>query len=210
VVGFVAGLYLRPWMLPVLAGATARLDFGAERGLSPQALLLLVWAGSFLLAAAALLAWGRWGALRRGAIPGALLLGAVLTEDLARDVAYWSHLRFSIRDVSREIGRLAAVLPPDRRSVLGNTSDTLALETGLFSFVIRDWDFARMHMNLDGFRRFRPGLALVTEKDGKPVGGDEGFTVAGMRRVRVFEYWPDAGGRPRLRTTVYLPDLASR
>lgn len=210
VVGFVAGLYLRPWVLPVLAGATARLGIGAEEGLSQKALLLLVWAGSFLLAAAALLVWGRWGALRRGAIPGALLLGAVLTEDVARDVAYWSHLRFSIRDVSREIGRLAAVLPPDRRSVVGNTSDTLALETGLFSFVIRDWDFARMYMNLDGFRRFRPGLALVTERAGSPVGGDEGFTVAGMRRVRVFDYWPDASGRPRLRTTVYLPDITAR
>jgi 4-amino-4-deoxy-L-arabinose transferase-like glycosyltransferase len=210
VVGFVAGLYLRPWVLPVLAGATARMGVGAERGLSQKALLLLVWAGSFLFAAVALLVWGRWGTLRRGAIPGVLLLTAVLAEDVTRDVAYWSHLRFTIRDVSREIGRLAGSLPPDRRAAVGNTSDTLSLETGLFSFVIRDWDFARMYMNLDGFRRFHPGLALVTERGGKPVGGDEGFSTAGMRVVRVFDYWPDAGGRPRLRTTVYLPDLAAR
>jgi hypothetical protein len=194
----------------VLAVATARVGVGAEVGLSQNALLLLVWTGSFLLAAAVLLIWGRREALWRGAVPGALLLGAVLTEDLVRDATYWSHLRFSIRDVSREIGRLAASLPLDRRSAVGNTADTLTLENGLFSFVIRDWGFAGMYMNLDGLRRFRPGLALVTEKDGKPVGGDEGFRVAGLRVVRVFDYWPDAGGRPRLRTTVYAPDVAAR
>jgi hypothetical protein len=210
IAGLVAGLYLRSWALPVLAGATAGVSFGAERGLSNTTLLLLAWTGSFLLAAVALLVWGRSGALRRGAIPGALLLAAVLAEDVARDAAYWSHLRFSIRDVSREIGWLAIALPPDRRAAVGNTSDTLTLENGLFSFVIRDWGFARMYMNLDGFRRFRPGLALVTERRGEPVGGDEGFSVAGMRVVRVFDYWPDAGGHPRLRTTVYAPDAPGR
>jgi 4-amino-4-deoxy-L-arabinose transferase-like glycosyltransferase len=210
VLGLVLGLYLRAWLLPMLTWMTARVSVGADRGVSQTTLLMLVWVGSFLLAAAALLIWGRWGALRRGAIPGVLLLAAVLTGDVARDAVYWSHLRFSIRDVSREIGRLAESLPLDRRSAVGNTSDTLTLENHLFAFVIRDWGFARMYMNLDGFRRFRPGLALVTERHGKPVGGDEGFSVAGMRVVRVFDYWPDAGGHPRLRTTVYAPDIAAR
>jgi 4-amino-4-deoxy-L-arabinose transferase-like glycosyltransferase len=209
-VGFVIGLYLRPWVLPGLALATARVGVGAEAGLSHQSLLLLVWACSPLLAAVALRTWASWGVLRRGTIPGVLLLGAVLTEDVVRDVVSWSHLRFSIRDVSREIGSLAEPLPLDRRSAVGNTADTLTLETGLFSFVIRDLGFARMYMNLDGWRRFRPGLAIVTERDGKPVGGDEGFSVAGLRVVRVFEYWPDAAGRPQLRTTVYAPPAAAR
>ena len=210
VAGLLAGLYLRSWVLPVLAGAAARVSIGAERGLSNTTLLLLVWAGSFLLAAVALWSWERWGALRRGAIPGVLLLAAVLVEDGTRDAAYWSHLRFSIRDVSRAIGTLGAALPPGRRAVVGNTSDTLVLENGLFSFVIRDWGFARMHMNLDGLRRFRPGLAVVTERGGVPVGGDEGFRAQDMRVVRVFDYWPDAGGHPRLRTTVYAPDAPGR
>ena len=208
--GLVAGLYLRAWIVPLLSGATARLKLGAEAGLSPAALHLLVWAGSFLLAAGALWLWARWGTLRRLTLPGALLLGVVLAGDLARDVAYARHLRFSTRDVSRAIGRLAARLPADRRALVGNTSDTLALETDLFAFVVRDWEAFAMHMNVDGLRRFRPGLAIVTERNGRPVGGDEGFSVAGMKVVRVFDHWLDAAGRPGLRTVVYATAEAVR
>jgi len=210
VLAFTLGLYLRPWALPALAAATRRLSVGADRGLSQTGALLLVWAAACALAGLALLAWGRLAALRRVALPGALLLAAVLAVDVARDAAYLGRLRYSVRDVSRELGRLAAQLPPGRRAVVGNTSDTLALETGLFSFVIRDWGFARMYMNLDGLARFHPGLAVVTARRGEPVGGDEGFSTAGMRVVRVFDYWPDDAGHPRLRTTVYAPDDPGR
>jgi hypothetical protein len=210
VAGFAGSFYLRMWALPLLTDATAGIKFGVEPGFSQAALLVPIWAASFLLAGLALLAWARWAVLRRSTIPAALLLGAVLVEDVTRDAAYWSHLRFSIRDVSREIGRLAESLPLDRRAVVGNTADTMALETGLFSFVIRDWEQVDMRMNLDGLTRFRPGLAIVTTRGGEPVGYDEGFATTGMRVVRVFDCWPDAAGRPRLHTIVYAPHPATR
>jgi 4-amino-4-deoxy-L-arabinose transferase-like glycosyltransferase len=210
VAGFVVGLYLRTWALPLLTDATAGIKFGIEPGFAQAVLLVPIWAASFLLAGLALLAWARWEVLRRTTIPAALLLGAVLVEDVARDAAYWSHLRFSLRDASREIGRLAESLPLDRRAVVGNTADTMALETGLFSFLIRDWKQVEMRMNLDGLTRFRPGLAIVTTRGGEPVGYDEGFATTGMRVVRVFDCWPDAAGRPQLHTIVYAPHAVAR
>ena len=210
VAGFVGGPYLRMWALPPLTDATAGIRFGAEPGLSQVALLLPIWAASFLLAGLALLGWARWRVLRRSAIPVSLLLGAVLAEDVARDAAYWSHLRFSLRDASREIGRLAGALPLDRRVVVGNTADTMALETGLFSFIIRDWKAVDMQMNLDGLTRFRPGLAIVTTQGGNLIGQYECFSTAGVRVLRVFDCWPDAAGRPRLRSIVYASPAAAR
>ena len=210
VAGFVGGLYLRVWALPRLTAATAGISFGAEPGLSPVALLLPIGAGALLLAALALLVWARWGVLRRIAIPVSLLLAAVLAEDVGRGAAYWRHLRFSLRDASREIGRLAESLPLDRRAMVGNTADTMALETGLFSFVIRDWKAVGMRMNLDGMTRFHPGLAIVTTRGAQLIGQYECFSTTGMRVVRVFDCWPDAAGRPRLRSIVYAPPAAVR
>ncbi len=210
VAGFVAGLYLRTWAVPWLAGASAGIRIGAEPGLSPLGLLAPVWLAAYLLAGLALLAWARWRAVRRIAVPAWLLLAVVLAGDVARDAAYWSGLRFSIRDASREIGRLAQGLPGDRRAMVGITADTMSLENGLFSFIIRDWPAVGMRMNLDGLARFRPGLAIVTTRDGRPLSPDEGFATTGMQVVRVIDYWPDAAGRPRLRSTLYAPPLATR
>jgi 4-amino-4-deoxy-L-arabinose transferase-like glycosyltransferase len=208
--GFVGSLYLRRWALPLLTDATTGIRFGVESGEPTVALLLLIGAASLLLVAPALLVWAHWGALRRCAIPVSLLLGAVLAEGITRDAAYWSHLRFTLRDASREIDRLAGSLPLDRRAMVGNTADTMALETGLFSFIIRDWRTVGVQMNLDGMTRFRPGLAIVTTRDDDLLGQQECFSTAGMRVVRVFDYWPDAAGRPRLRSVVYAPPAAAR
>jgi len=94
---------------------------------------------------------------------------------------------------------------------VGNTADTMCLDNGLFSFLIRIWPEVDMYMNRGGLERYRPGLALVTERRGRLAGGVEGFTTDAMVPVRVYDYWPDEYDRPRLRTTLYAPaDLASR
>jgi hypothetical protein len=58
--------------------------------------------------------------------------------------------------------------------------------------------------------RFHPGLAIVTTRGADLIGQYECFSTTGMRVVRVFDCWPDAAGRPRLRSIVYAPPAAVR
>ena len=71
----------------------------------------------------------------------------------------------SVRDVSRALERATRAWPQEHKRMLGNPADTLAIETDLFAFLIRDRDTAARSMNVDGWTRFDPWIVIETEPD---------------------------------------------
>jgi len=202
--GLLIALYLRPALLVTIQKATEHWQLGSTPGFSNRTLLLLLWTAAFAVAAALVFAIRRWRLWRRAALPGVTLLVVVLAVDVARIGHAAGQVQFTIRDTGRRIGAMVDSLPPERRAIVGNTADSFALDHRMFAFVIRRWKNVGMYMNRDGLTRFKPGLAIVTERRDHLL-GDEGFDFDDMHPLREYEYWPDAHGRPRLTTTVYDP-----
>lgn len=200
----VPGVLIRGFALPYLRTATSTMTFGAEPGLSTYTLAAILWVVSAIVATIMISrrrAWLGWLEQRQWAIVltvVAILAGGV---SVAADVG---NPEFKLREASRTLGRMASELPPDRRTAVGVTSITMALETDLFAFVIRNWPRADVAMNLDGMERFKPGLAVFTTMNGINIGGQEGFEVPASRRVVVFDYYKRPGDTEGLRTTVHV------
>jgi 4-amino-4-deoxy-L-arabinose transferase-like glycosyltransferase len=200
----VPGVLIRGFTLPLLRTATNSVTFGAEPGLSTYTLAAILWVVSAIIATIMIArrrAWLGWLVRRHWAIALTALAIFVGGVSVAADVG---KPEFKVREASRAIGRLAAELPPDRRAIVGVTSITMALETELFAFIIRDWPRAHVFMNLDGISRFRPGLAVFTTLNGIDIGGQEGFEVPASKRVVVFDYYKRPGDTEGLRTTVHV------
>ncbi len=208
--GFTIGLYARTLALAPLRAATAGWKIGSEAGFGQATLLVMIWGLSFLVSLALVLLW-RAKMPRTRVAPALGLLAAVIVLDVWHAAPLAGHLTYTLRDASRDIGRVAAALPAERRAVVGNTSDTMCLENGVFAFLIRVWPEVDMYMNRDGIERFHPGLAVMTERRSRLAGGVESFSLDTMTPVRVYECWPDELGLPRLHTILYASnDIAGR
>ena len=71
------------------------------------------------------------------------------------------HPVYSERDAARAIAQISRVLPPGRRVMTGQVANSLALESDIFSFYIRNEPLTGALQNLDGWERFRPTMATT-------------------------------------------------
>jgi 4-amino-4-deoxy-L-arabinose transferase-like glycosyltransferase len=66
----------------------------------------------------------------------------------------------TVRDASRALAAATRDWPESHKRIVGGSADTLALETDLFAFVVRDSPLPGARMNLDGWQRFEPWIAV--------------------------------------------------
>lgn len=147
--------------------------------------------------------------LRPTPIPAWLAIGAFLLMDPLRFAYYLATPRFSIPVANRELAEMTRVLPREAQVLVGSLADVFALESDLFAFTIRIRDWNRSYMNLDGWERFRPSLAVVTTELGRPPADVEQRKVLSEALNRGFvpvAEWPtrfDRQGRPVWMATLY-------
>lgn len=159
-------------------------------GMGPSPAAAIVW---FVMAAGVVpLAWMGLRLAARGRWPSVPLapvaLGYVLLG-LGPLAAYLTHPTWAMRSASETMTAIARELPPERRIAVGDFADTFGMESDLFAFVIRSWPEKNMFMNLDGWERFRPAIAL---DEGPPA-----VERADFERRTTLALAPDGDGVPR-------------
>lgn len=206
VIGLLLAVYGRATLMPMLLDWTAELPLGDQPGIGEGVLLTALWTAA--LAAGLAIAVAAWRALggRRLALGAPLLLLAIVVHDVARFAPQLAAPRFTIRDAGRELGALLAPLPAARRVVVGDSADALSLEHDAFAFLIRDWPFKGMQMNLDGIERFHPSLGVFVEWRGVSAAGMQAVDWSAYPVVRAIDAWPDRQGRSQLRILVHAID----
>jgi len=137
-----------------------------------------------------------------------------LLTDPLRFGMYIARPSYGGRDAARVLSQVTKDWSPSDRVVVGNSAYTLALETELFAFNIRQREETGDYENLDGWNRFHPGIAVVTAWPGKPVQDQlqlpivRGIRVHGMVLCREVPLRYDAQRRPTRVARYYVrPDL---
>lgn len=168
--GALIGLFLMAYLIPGLIQLSAMLGIGGDDGISAYPLQILVWHGAVFAGALA----GAWLVRRapvwRWTVPTAVWgMLFVLTEPVSviRDLL---HPSYSERDAARAIARVANTLPPEQRVMTGFLANSLAFESDIFPFYIRDEPEIGAFINLDGWERFHPAMAVTATRKGGPVG----------------------------------------
>ena len=168
-----------------------------------------IWSGAIVLGILLAFVVRRRLPLRPLRIPAALVIVPFLLIDPLRFGYYLSSPRFSIPAATRELASMTRMLPSRARIIVGTSADAFALESDLFAFTIRIRDWNQSYMNLDGWERFAPSLAVVTAPPGSPPTDVEQIKVLEGALERGFvpvERWPiryDRGGRPTWLATLY-------
>ena len=159
-------------------------------GMGPSPAAGIVW---FVIAAGVLpFAWVslRLAARRRWpSVPVAPLVLCYVALGLGPLAVYLAQPTWTMRAAAEAMTALARELPPERRIAVGDFADTLGMESDLFTFVIRSWPEKNMFMNLDGWERFRPAIAL---DEGPPT-----VERADFERRTTLGLAPDHHGVPR-------------
>lgn len=167
-VGGLAGLIVMRFGIPVLHSFFRGAHIGGEDGVADHTLQMTLWHAT--VGAAALLAWWNPAPPWRLRVPAWGWAAAfVLTEALPLAVHY-AQPHYSERDAARAIAEVSRALEPQRRVMTGFLAHSLALESDIFPFYIRDDSVTGARMNLDGWERFRPTMA-VTSMRGETVVG---------------------------------------
>jgi 4-amino-4-deoxy-L-arabinose transferase-like glycosyltransferase len=175
VIGFVLGIYLRPWLLDPIQGLFSSVAIGSSSGVGQQAGSLLAW---FVIVAVSTLVLLVLGPLvPQRAVRVSLVVPVVFFALFGpvKVLSRWLwHPRYSMLAATERLASLTREFRPEERVVVGDWADPLGLGTELFPFIIRDWPHFAMQMNLDGWERFSPNLALtMTVESRPPVGGFE-------------------------------------
>ena len=207
VVGALLGLYVMAWGIPPLMHLSAGLHVGGEDGISAYALQLGLWHATVVLGAVG----GAWLARRPVAWPWAIPAGAwtalfVLTEPvtIARDLVRPS---FSERDAARAIARVARSLRPEQRVMTGFLANSLALESDIFPFYIRNEPVIGAAMNLDGWERFHPTLAVTAARNGARMGLPLDPARHGLRPLCRIPLWHEVRDATPIEVTLWFtPD----
>lgn len=167
---------------------------GGTKGIGPSSASLIVWV-AFVLVVAPPVYWlvRRLPERRWHLLPVSSLLVVYAVLNLGRIGLYLAAPSYSMRRASETIAALAAELPPEHRVAVGDLADTLGMDSNLFTFVIRRWPEKNMFMNLDGWERFAPALAL-----------DEGADHPDLELRTELALIPDRNGLPRRRIPVRM------
>ncbi|MBK7925279.1 MAG: glycosyltransferase family 39 protein [Gemmatimonadetes bacterium] len=205
--GAVLGLYVMAWGIPPLVALTSGLHVGGEDGISVYPMQLGLWHLA-VLGGAAIGAWlaPRPGAWRWSVPAGAWVVLFALTEPLsiARDLLRPS---FSERDAARAIAQVSRVLRPERRVMTGFLANSLALESDIFPFYIRNEPGIGAAMNLDGWERFRPTLAVTAARNGVRMGLPLDPARHGLRPLCRIPLWHEVRNATPIEVTLWLtPD----
>ncbi len=140
--------------------------------------------------------------------PLLFLLGFLLLEPL-RLGWFLRHPTWTIRDASRALQQFTADVAPADRVIFGPAAHTLTLESQLFPLIMRRNQTTGARMNLDGWERFHPALALVVVDRGT-ASMKRDVEAHGLVQCREFPVWPGPAG-PRARIALYLrTDLLER
>jgi 4-amino-4-deoxy-L-arabinose transferase-like glycosyltransferase len=149
-------------------------------------------------------------------LPAYLFVGLFLVYDPLRFGYYLARPRFSIPAANREIAALTRDWNRRDQVIVGTQADAFALGSELFSFSIRMRASTGAYLNLDGWERFQPSMAVViappgmapTEPEQRYVLNEalrRGFVVMGRYPTRF-----NRKGRVTYEATVYVrPGLLS-
>lgn len=188
-------LFLAAVLVAVFVGFVARGSWSKwlhvnGGGMGPSPAAAIVW---FVMAAGVVpLAWVGLRLAARGRWPRVPLAPVVLgyvALGLGPLAAYLANPTWSMRSAAETMTAIARELPPERRIAVGDFTDTFGMESDLFTFVIRSWPDKNMFMNLDGWERFRPAIAL---DEGPPV-----VERADFEKRTTLALAPDRDGVPR-------------
>jgi hypothetical protein len=139
-----------------------------------------------------LLAAARWLPANRLRLPAVIVLTAIVGLDLAKAGYYFTHLNFTIPQAAQALTEIAERLPENSPTMVGDTADTLGLGTQSFTFVIRRWHHNKNYLNLDGWERFDPTIALTND------------VPAGFEHVADLAVALDRQGKPRVVIPVWV------
>ncbi len=160
--GLVTGLYLQALVfLPrwgVMPGDPARRSAAAA---------LLVALAIIAGALAARLAAQRFP-LRPMVLPAWPFIALFLISDPLRFADYLRQPQFAAATAIEQFRDFTRSLPLADRVVVGTSADGLALESRVQAFSIRYRPGPGSYLNLDGWERFNPALAVVVAPPGKP------------------------------------------
>lgn len=207
VVGALLGLYVMAWGIPPLQSLSSGLRIGGEDGISAYALQLGLWHASVLAGAVA----GAWlvqrPAARQWAVPAGVWVAVfALTEPLPIVRDLWRP-SFSERDAARAIAQVARALRPERRVMTGFLANSLALESDIFPFYIRNEPAIGAAMNLDGWERFRPTLAVTAARNGTRMGPPLDPGSHGLRPLCRLPLWHEVRDATPIEVTLWFtPD----
>lgn len=203
VAGALVGLLLLGWWVAPLARWLAGVRIGGEPGISSSTIQQFVWHGGVaggLLVAVVLWRWAPQRGIAFRAWPWLLLWLVLEPAQLIRDLA---RPTYAVREGAAALAAISAQLPPDRRVVTGEVANTLALESDLFSFIIRNDRTTGAAINLDGWERFRPGLVVSARLGGATYGYPGEKRLSGYTRLCTFALRPKTESSALLEATLW-------
>lgn len=202
--GALLGLFLMYFGIPILGPITARLGIGGSDGLAAYTMQVGLWHAALFAGAVG----GPWLARRLAAhpwrVPAAVwLVLFLLLEPLmvARDLL---HPSYSELQLSRAIAKVSRNLLPRERVMTGFLANSLALESDIFPFYIRDEPAIGAAMNLDGWERFHPMLAVTATRHGRRVGLPLDPAAHGLVPLCTFPLWHEVRDANPLEVTLWL------
>jgi 4-amino-4-deoxy-L-arabinose transferase-like glycosyltransferase len=160
-VAVMLGFSLRCWLANRLLDLEQTWQSGTQRSFGAPGAAALAWIAISVPALMLLLGVVRWLPARRAQFPAWTVLTVLVGLDLAKAGFYASDLSYHLPDAARQLADIGQRLPPNARVVVGDTSDTLGLGSNCFTFIIRYWAHNNSYMNLDGWERFAPNVAIA-------------------------------------------------
>ncbi len=199
-----AGLYFRALLIEPIMNLTQGMNWGEHPGLSPAAAGCAAWMALALLGVGGGVLLIRWWPRRTLRVPGLLVLGVCLAPDIARTALRAREITFTCRDAMCEIGALTDTLSANQRVATGELAHTFLMESTVFAYVTRRWDYARVSLNLDGWERFDPYMVFI-QRGFDPL---PGFNNQRFEHWQSFPICPDSSGSPRFHLDVYFKSLS--
>lgn len=201
-IGGLAGLIVMHLGVPLLTSLFANLQVGDEDGISIYTLQLLLW--HVTVGAAVLLAWWNPAMPWRFRFPAwAWATAFVLTEAVPLAVHY-ARPHYSERDAARAIAEVSLAMEPQRRVMTGFLAHSLALESDIFPFFIRNEALTGARMNLDGWERFRPTLAVTAVRGGKAMGPVLDPAAHGLQPLCRIPLWHQVADADPIEVTLWV------
>lgn len=193
IVAAVLAYYATVGLTPVLHRLTADMDIGGELGLTKTMIRMALWHSVFLGALVVAFFGLRRLPGRGFAVPALVFSLAFLAAEPGRFVYGAFPVHYTIRDASRQIAAYATEHGLNRTALVGNTSDTFALETDLFAFNIRIWKERNSFMNIAGYDRFRPSMAIEIRKSERQSLKEVEANQDRLKLTSTMEIWRQRG-----------------
>lgn len=201
-IGGLAGLIVIHLGVPVLTVLFAKLHVGDEAGISLYTLQLLLWHAT--VGAGVLLAWWNPAPRWRLRLPAWVWATAFVFTEAVPLAVHYARPHYSERDAARAIAAVSLAMEPQRRVMTGFLANSLALESDIFPFFIREEDFTGARMNLDGWERFRPTLAVTAVRGATAVGPALDPAAHGLQPLCRIPLWHQVADPDSVEVTLWV------